>query len=516
MSDRPPATPKPQAVLALPVFALALVLALVLRGPHLRGPLDDPHSWRQCDTSEITRGFVRGGIDLLQTQVSWLGAHRTLLFEFPLPEAIAASAGRLAGFDPMWDRLVALGFTAIAALYLFLATRELAGRDVARLATVLFAFVPLLQFYSRAAHVDPCALAGAHGLLFHAIRAARGGGAAHVLAGALMGAMAAMVKGPYLAPVLGPLAWVLWRSDAGGRRAALLPVLVSAVAFVLWRRHVSAVNALAPDWTWLPGYYKEVDPWWWYVGSWAERLDAGAWRTLAQRLVLEVATPVGVIAAAVGLVRRPAAPGTGDPRVPLVLWLLATVAYLTVFFPLNVRHNYYQLPFAAPVAVAMALGIAAIAGWARRPAARWAAMGLWLAILAMACMAPARRGYYRVDEVRVRAGEALQRLTPPGALLVAVDRGSEYTDPRLLHRADRHGWAVRPEDIREPLLERLVAEGATHVGWVQEPGVDRLVPPAFLAGREAAREALFANGRDGGARLLAEVRVFTLTEAGSR
>ena len=508
MSERSPgSSPSPQ-LLAAPVFALALVLALLLRLPHLRGPLDDPHSWRQCDTSEITRGFVRGGIDVLHPQVNWLGAHRTLIFEFPLPEAIAAGLGGAHATDPFWDRLVALGFTVLAAFYLFLATREIAGPDVARIATVLFAFIPLLQFYSRAAHVDPCALAGAHGLLYHAIRATRGGGAGHVLAGALLGVMAAIVKGPYLAPVLLPLALFLARADARGRWAGALPVLLSAVAFVLWRRHVNAVNAMAPDWNWLPGYYKEVDPWWWYVGSWAERLDPAAWRKLAQRLVFEVATPLGALAALVGLARQPHASRAPDARLAMLLWLAGTAAYLAVFFPLNVRHNYYQLPFVAPVAVAIASGVVALAG-ARDPRRRWVAMAALFGVIALACVTPARRGYYRVDEVRVRAGEVLQRLTPPGALLVAVDRGSEYTDPRLLYRADRHGWAVRAEDMTEPLLERLVAEGATHVGWVQEPGEARLEPPAFLAGRELARESLFtrSSGRDD---RIAEVHVYAL------
>lgn len=513
MPQNPPGPASRPRLLAAPVLLLALVLALVLRLPHLRGPLDDPHSWRQCDTAEITRGFVRDGIDVLHPQVAWLGAHRTLIFEFPLPEALAALAGRAFGFDPLWDRLVALGFTAIATCYLFLAAREIAGREVARVATVIFAFVPLLQFYSRAAHVDPCALAGAHGLLYHALRAARGGSVRHVAAGAILGAMAAMVKGPYLAPVLGPLALLLARADTRGRLFGAAPVVLSAIAFVVWRRHVNEVNALAPDWTWLPGYYKEVDPWWWYVGEWSQRLQLGAWRTLAQRLVLEVATPVGLVVAAIGLWRAPRDAGAPDARGPIALWLLATLAYLAVFFPLNVRHNYYQLPFAAPVAVAAAAGIVAVAGHAARPARALAMTGL-LAVVALACVAPPRRGYYRVDEVRVRAGEVLDRLTPKGALLVAVDRGSEYTDPRLLHRADRHGWAVKPEDLDETLLARLAAVGATHVGWVQEPGVERLVPPAFLEPRAEAREALHARV-DGEDRVLAEVHVYALPAAGA-
>ena len=33
---------------------------------HLTGPIDDPHSWRQCDTAHYSLDFFRNGIDLLR------------------------------------------------------------------------------------------------------------------------------------------------------------------------------------------------------------------------------------------------------------------------------------------------------------------------------------------------------------------------------------------------------------------------------------------------------------------
>ncbi|MCC6650551.1 MAG: hypothetical protein IT348_05335, partial [Candidatus Eisenbacteria bacterium] len=85
-------------------WPLALLGLFVLRLPHLFGPLDDPHSWRQADTVHYTWQFVRHGIDLLHPRVNWLGGHGTLIFEFPLPEGIAALFGRAFGYTPAWDR----------------------------------------------------------------------------------------------------------------------------------------------------------------------------------------------------------------------------------------------------------------------------------------------------------------------------------------------------------------------------------------------------------------------------
>src|SRR5262249_15000452 len=71
-------------------FAFAALALLALRVPHLTGELTDPHAWRQCDTVHFALDFYRRGFDLLHPAVCWLGAHRTILLNFPLSEAITA------------------------------------------------------------------------------------------------------------------------------------------------------------------------------------------------------------------------------------------------------------------------------------------------------------------------------------------------------------------------------------------------------------------------------------------
>jgi len=65
----------------LRVWLVVAALLLAVRLAHLTGPIDDPHSWRQCDTAHISLDFARHGIDLGHPAVGWLGAHRTLIFE---------------------------------------------------------------------------------------------------------------------------------------------------------------------------------------------------------------------------------------------------------------------------------------------------------------------------------------------------------------------------------------------------------------------------------------------------
>src|SRR5690348_7074367 len=250
---------------------IVLALALLVRLFDLGGPLEDPHAWRQCDTVDASRTFARSGIDLLHPKVSWLGGHGTLIFEFPLPEAAAALLHRAFGFSPAWDRLVAFASFLLALYFFSRWVRDMAGANVAAVATMFYATAPLATFFSRAPTIDFTATAFAHGLLWFGARAARHGRLGDLIAASCCGALAAMVKGPYVLPIACVLAaQTLGVPDRRVSRAAIA-LAATAVAFVLWRRWVNAVNGAAPDWTWLPGYYKEVNPWWWYVGSPGER-----------------------------------------------------------------------------------------------------------------------------------------------------------------------------------------------------------------------------------------------------
>jgi len=486
-------TPRSPSVRRVPLaWALALVALFALRLPHLAGPLDDPHSWRQADTVYYTWDFWRHGLDVLHPRVCWLGGHGTLIFEFALPEAIAALLDRAFGYSVLWDRLVALAFTALWALWLHRLTRQIADAFTARAAVALALIAPLAQFFSRAPQVDFAAQAFAIGMLHHGLRALRGGGRGQAMAAAACGSLAALIKGPYLIPVFPPLALgALGAASFADLVAVAGAVATSAVAFVVWRAHVNAVNGAAPDWFFLSGYYKEVNPWWWYVGEWRQRLSAANWIRLFRRLALEISSPAGLLLGAAGaLLARPAGDRAPGARAIALAWVAGTLLYVLVFFPLNVIHDYYQIPLVAPVALLSALGLRALTREGRLPAVRALAWLAFAGALALSLVAPRHQGYYRIDALRESAARAIDARVPEADLLLVVDHDSGYSDPRLLGRALRHGWALKAEEVTPAMVERLHALGARWLAWVSEPGVARLAPPAFLAGREVGGEAL--------------------------
>jgi 4-amino-4-deoxy-L-arabinose transferase-like glycosyltransferase len=471
-----------------PWWAAAAAL-LALRLPHLSGPLDDPHSWRQCDTAVCSLRFYRDGIDLLHPTVCWLGAHRTLIFEFPLVEALSALVARATHPGPTADRLVALGFFALASVYFHLIVRRLAGRRPAWLATLVWMALPLSQFYSRAAHVDFAATAFTHVLVYHLLRGFERRSLAHALVGGAGGALAAMIKAPIVLPVLAPLALVLLAAPALATFGlAALALGVTAIAFAVWRRHVDAVNAAAPDWSFLPGYYKEVNPLWWYFGAAHQRLEAASWGRLVRRLLFDL----GWRDRRTSTTRVPAVPV--GARAFGLAWLAGALLYLLVFFPLNVIHNYYQIPFLAPVALLAGLGLDWI--WRLNRTAGIAALAV---LVAGALVTVHALGYYRVDWLRVEAGQAIESQVPAGELVVAADYASGYSDPRLLARADRDGWSLAVPDLTPDRLARLQTLGARWVAVVSDPGHPGLAPPAFLDPRHVSHRGLVHQGQELGA-----------------
>jgi hypothetical protein len=480
---------------------------LALRFPHLTGPLDDPHSWRQCDTAHYSLDFFRRGIDLLHPAVCWLGAHRTLIFEFPLPEAMSALLYRAFGANPLWDRVVALAFFVVADVYLFAIARRVAGPRVAWLAALGYLAVPLGQYYSRAPQVDFAAAAFMHALLFHAMVAFESGAVAHLVLAAAAGTVGVMIKMPYLIPVLGPLALAMLAIPTLATliRGAMA-LGVPAVAFMMWRRHVDAVNATAPDWNFLPGYYKEVNPLWWYIGSWSQRLDPRSWSKLVRRLVLEIATLPGIVLAVVGwLGRTPSRIHRPSPALFALAWLAAGMVYLLVFFPLNVIHSYYQVPFLAPVALSIALGADFLMSRMKKIGSVVGSLA-FAAFVIVSIVSVPRLGYYRIDWLRVEAGRLIAARVPRQDLLVASDYGAGYSDPRLLFRSDHSGWSLAVPDLEIARLRRLESLGARWVAVVIDPDHPELAAPASLASGIVAVQPITHGGRTLGTLYLYDLR----------
>jgi hypothetical protein len=473
-----------------PLWWLLAVAALVsLRLRHLDGPIDEPHAWRQMDTAHYIRVFVEEHFDLLRPSVCWMGPHRTLVLECPLPEALAAALLRAAG----WRRLDvgALALVRMTTLLAFVGATWafwrsaclLFGPRRARWAALLYLAAPLGQFYSRAVHIDALALLGAHGLLLAWVQAIVTRRRTPLLVGALAGVLVALVKAPYALPLLPPLLLCAWRRRALpflGRHVGLLAL--PALALAAWQWHVTAVNAAAPDWRVIPDYHRFVDMWTWYFGTWRQRVDPSTWLVLLQRLRGDLLGPMTVSLLMLGGLTWP----WQRRRALLVAFGLGVATYTLVFFNLNVVHDYYQLPWLALAALLAAGPLVAcerfVAAWVSRRRWAWLPGLLLCALLAWHDTRWADRRFYTLPRVPLAAGALIDAHTPPGALVVAAWESVDARCPLLLYPARRYGFSLRSEFLTPVLLGQLERLGATRLALVaRRPPREEL--GAFLASR---------------------------------
>src|SRR3989338_4745861 len=106
--------------------SIIVVLAFLARTYRLNEPLADWHSWRQADTSSVTRRFVSEGIDLLHPRYDDLSSIPSgkdnpqgwRFVEFPIINALTAVTFNGIGVLSLevWGRLTSIAFSLGAIL----------------------------------------------------------------------------------------------------------------------------------------------------------------------------------------------------------------------------------------------------------------------------------------------------------------------------------------------------------------------------------------------------------------
>jgi hypothetical protein len=189
------------------------------------------------------------------------------------------------------------------------------------------------------------------------------------------------------------------------------------------------------------------------------------WRVATSSL-----TPVVSMVALVGFLLR--------PRIPSGWlfhgWALAMGVVVVIAGEGN-RHDWYQLPI---VPAAAALGGRACDEVSRRIRRRLGsapalicASGFWLGLAAASylCLAP----HYEPKRLPLwQAGQELDRITPPDALVLIADNG----DPTGIYYSRRRGWHFLQDFGRSPVdsqhaileLERFRREGASYLVFTSD------------------------------------------------
>src|ERR1035437_10830132 len=118
-------------ILEIGFLVLIFLLGFVARLCRFNGPVADWHSWRQADTSSVSRNFVSGGFDLLHPTFDDLSnvpsgkydnPQGFRFVEFPVYNVFQAGLFMTVGHLTLeeWGRMVTIFCSLLSAIFLYL------------------------------------------------------------------------------------------------------------------------------------------------------------------------------------------------------------------------------------------------------------------------------------------------------------------------------------------------------------------------------------------------------------
>src|SRR6266446_3069607 len=420
--------------LLITIWILAVAVRLIL----IDQPYVDHWSWRQSDVAAIARNFSEGGFRFAHPQIDWAGnATGYVGTEFPILPFVAAICYQFAGIHEWIGRSQAMIFFAVSLPFLFLLVREIFGSTAAIWATFFFSFAPVNIFAGRSFMPDVPSLSLAIVGLCLFRRWIEDRESVSFLLAAITISLSILIKVTSIV-IAAPLLYlaVAGIGDPGRLETKLMKSRDhrSGLQLLLF-----AAIALLPS-----------AAWYWHI---------------ARQTATSSLTPILSIMALIGLF---VAPRSRYSR--LFHWWLAAMILFFVVVGYGNRHRWYQLPL-VPIAAAFAGAACAFVG-SKIASSRIAIVTLSILLASSFGLLSYLyvRPLYESSAAQLRdAGLELNKITAPGALIVAADMG----DPTIFYYAQRKGWhflekdgiyAGTPSDSQEVILdlEQLRRLGATH------------------------------------------------------
>lgn len=429
------------------------VLTFILRTYRLDNPVADWHSWRQADTAAVARNFAREKFNIFYPQSHNFfkqnpndldNPNRYFLNEFPLYNAITAGVYKIFGINERFARLVSVFFSSLTGVFLYLLIKQYSSLTVSGLAAFFWAILPYNIYYGRVIMPDPL-------FIFFSVLALYSAGLWLEKETFLQGiffsfnlALAMLVK-PYAIFLGLPIAYLVFRK--WGKKFYLKPqvfifAFLALLPLILWRRHIN----LHPE-----GMFGSD----WLINATNIRFKGAFFRWIIfERFNRLIFAGGGFVLFFFGLAHK------RDKKEGLffLFWLLSVLAYICYFAMGNVTHDYYQLPIVPIGCYFMAKGLSFLLENQKDIFTRLLNNGLALVlfIIMIAFGWYEVRGFFNVNRWEiVQAGQAVDKLTPPDAKVIApYDR-----DPAFLYQTNRNGWSGLRNEVE---LEEFIKAGATH------------------------------------------------------
>lgn len=457
----------------LEIFALFLIIlgGLLVRFYHFTYPIADWHSWRQVDTSAVSRNFVQNGFDLLHPRFEDLSNIPSGVYdnpqgyrfvEFPIYNALQAGGFLLFGKFTLeeWGRIVSIISSIFSVFLLYFLVSRYSNNRVGLYSAFFFAFLPFNIFWGRTILPDSLATTSTlTGLLFFDIwiknyEKKNSEKVIFFLLSGLFLALALLLK-PFAAFFFLPVIWSSfekWGISMLKRWDLIFLAILSSTPLLLWRWWSLHFPPGVPQSGWL------------FNGSDIRFKGAFFHWIFASRIAELILGFWGVFIFGLGVIVK--------NKSYFLSFLFASLLYLFIVATGNVQHSYYQIPIMPTIAIFLALGTNFLINPPKQYFSR--IISIPLLIICIAFMFSFSwfevRDYYNIqDSSIIRAGEAVDKIIPKNAKIIAPYGG----DTTLLYFTKRQGWPSF-----EKSTEALIKMGADYILLVHP------VPANFAIGKE--------------------------------
>lgn len=434
----------------LELFFLILILfgAFYVRLYQFYRPVADWHSWRQVDTSSVSRNFIKYGFDVLHPKFDDLSKGVSLIdnpnghrfVEFPLYNL--AQAGFYKIFDRLtleeWGRLVTIFSQLISIIFLYLIVKRYLGIRTGLIAAAFFAFIPYNVFFGRTLLPDSSMVAALLGGIYFFnrwIQVEKSGRNKFIFFFlSLIFMVSAFLLKPFALFFTLPAIflafnkfgiavikkWQLW-----------IFLILSLLPFIFWRIWMQQYPEGIPQTGWL------------YNGSNIRFKGAFFQWLFADRISSLILGYFGLPFVVLGFLVKAKKEGLF-----FYSFLISSLLFMTIIATGNVQHDYYQILIIPTLAIFFAKGMDFILENLGRLFNRYVAILVILVsfFLIFAFSWYRVRDFYNLQHVEVLdGGAAADRLLPKDAKVIAPYGG----DTTLLYHVNRKGWPVYDRSLKE-------------------------------------------------------------------
>ena len=469
---------------------LILLLVFFIRFINIGAPLLGPQDWRQCDTAAIARNFYENGMNFFYPEVDWAGEKPGYVeMEFPLYPYMAAVLYKLFGVNEIFGRAISIAASVLAALFLYLLTRETTGEIAARYAAFFFAILPLIAFYTTSFQPEALFIMCSLGGIYYLLRWTASDRPRHFFISAVFISLSCLLKitNLYMCIPVFYLFWMKFRNAAPLKASFWLYGAIVLLPSAAWYYHAHDIFLR---------YGTTFGIWDHGTGKWLnlDFLKPYFFKNVFFfSLFIKHFALFGFPVFIAGIFMKRA----NERERIFDFWLLGAMIYLAIVARGNALHEYYQLPLAVLGTVYMGMFFARYNNVGRIIRAYLyliIAMSVIMYSVYLTLQSP-------LDSDVFNFASVISEKLKDERLVIHVETNEPRwvfpgCRPVLLYHAHKKGWVVSASEMSEKYLSEKKASGAGYILGAREyfDTADRLAFFNLLL--DGRREVIYNDGKN--------------------